>query len=204
MMSLTAATARLTPRPRRCVPPSRRSTASRAARCTGRGDSTADGATGEVDFCFDGWIAARVPDAAGAERGDGGAAHEAASLNEGETKASSVGAWSMNSARPARRTMSRLASVRYSTGDLPSTRASMRAGSSVGDAGLERGGRLPTSRPARSSSRRRRSTPEGHYGSREMHRLQDEVVEAEGDVERRIARGGAFGVEQDGALGAGR
>ena len=92
--------------------------------------------------------------------------------------------------------------VMYSTGDLPSTRASSRPGNSAAARRSIAVARLPVdtrrdtprasaSNAARNAARRRRRP----------HALQQQVVEAERDVERRIAAPRAFGIEEHRPVG---
>ena len=94
-------------------------------------------------------------------------------------------------------------SVMYSTGDLPSTRASSSPGSSARRAPRARRAapsRRRRGRPPRAASKHARKAPRRR---RSPQAFQQQVVEAEREVERRVAPPGAFGIEEHRAV-AGR
>ena len=107
-----------------------------------------------------------------------------------------------SAARRAARARASASSSKYSTGDLPSTRASNRPGSSAA-ARCSSAARGSQSTAVEIGLRRApRSGEEAGRRRRRPQALQQQVVEAEGEVERRVALPGAFGVEEHRAVGA--
>ena len=147
----------------------------------------------------------RVPDAAGVHRADRASiAHRVELRAPGGARSHADGrpASREQAPRATRRTASRRASsVRYSTGDLPSTRASNRPGSSAAARSSSAAAGSQSTPAQVGVGAGRRSSEEGVGAGRRPQALQQQVVEAEGEVEGRIAPPGAFGVEKHRASG---
>ena len=126
------------------APPSRRSTASREPRdAPGRRDRASGRAAGQRDFRFDGRASARIPDAAALHPRN----RWSCLLTAAQASAIAAARRRAPPMRPARNARDwhcgRRSSVRYSTGDLPSTRASISAGKSAAMRAVQRGPRFP-------------------------------------------------------------
>ena len=98
-----------------------------AARRAGRDDRAPDRPVAQGDFRFHRRTAARIPDAPPDERLDDGIAH-GVRLQAAATSARVCGGAAISGVAQRRTASRSLSPVRYSTGDLPSTRARNRAG----------------------------------------------------------------------------
>ncbi len=105
----------------------------RALAGAGRHDGAARRAVAQVNLGLDRGAAAAVPDAAGMDRSDfTRLSHRSSSSCQAARTSASCDTGRSSNVRAVRRTASRCASdVTYSTGDLPSTRASNSPGSNA-------------------------------------------------------------------------
>jgi hypothetical protein len=167
-----------------------------------RADRASERAVVERHLGLDRRPAATVPDAACVHRADRSTnAHRASSSRHAVAIVCRRSGRATRKRRATRRTASRSASSRkYSTGDLPSTRASIRPGSN--------GRRAPRARPPAPIDPPQVGVGEALERSEEVgacrrrpEAFEEQVVEAKGEVERRVAPPRAFGVEEQRAFG---
>ena len=140
-----------TSRPPSARPPSRRSIASREPRDAPAGAiARPRGAAGERDLGLDRRPPARIPDAAAADAGDRRCSSLRSFAPAARDRGEAVHGLQRAASRAKRADRVPVASaVRYSTGDLPSTRASISAGQQRRGARVERRPRLPARRARR-------------------------------------------------------
>ena len=162
-----------------------------------RHDGAADAAAFQQHLGFHRRTAAAVPHAAAVHEGDRGVGHAASSFVQAcRTSPSASTGWA-SSARAVRRTRFLSGSVvMYSTGDLPSTLARNSPGSSRAARASSACGGFPGDAGDVGGGERIEAGEEAGCGGRRPEALQQQVIEAEREIERGIAPPGALGIEE--------